>query len=93
METKMLTMEHNAAVNTRWRKSATIAIAVASLSLSVMSAAQAHGGEKMPAHKAIYNTTRDPSTADRATPTLDGTFHINLTWPEGSPDYHGSNGG
>jgi hypothetical protein len=38
METKTLTMEHNAAVNTRWRKSAIIAIAGASLSLSVMSA-------------------------------------------------------
>jgi len=46
METKMLTMEHNAAVNTRWRKSATIAIAVASLSLSVMSVAQAHWRRK-----------------------------------------------
>jgi len=93
METKMLTMEHNAAVNTRWRKSATIAITVASLSLSVMSAAQAHGGKKMPAHKAIYNTTQGVSTINRQTPTLEGTFHINLTWPEGSPDYHGSNGG
>jgi hypothetical protein len=58
-----------------------------------MSVAQAQGGEKMPAHKAIYNTTRDASTINREPPTLDGTFHINLTWPEGSADYHGSNGG
>jgi hypothetical protein len=75
------------------RNAAIAAIAAASVSLSVMSVAQAQGGKKTPAHKAIYNTTLDVSTAHRATPTLDGTFHINLTWPSGSPDYHGSNGG
>ncbi len=63
------------------------------LSTTVMSVAQAKGGEKMPARKVIYNTTQDAATINRRSPALDGTFHINLTWPEGSPDYHGSNGG
>ena len=63
------------------------------LSLSVMSVAQAHGGEKTPAGKAIYNTARDASTINRESPPLDGTLHTNLTWPEGSRDFHGSNGG
>jgi hypothetical protein len=75
------------------RNAAIAAITSASLSLLAMSVAQAQGGEKTLAHKAIYNTTRDASTVNRATPALDGTFHMNLTWPEGSPDYHGSNGG
>ena len=75
------------------RNVAIAAITSASLSLSVMSVAQAQGGEKTPTHKAIYNTTQDASTINRATPPLDGTFHMNLTWPQGSPDYHGSNGG
>ena len=75
------------------RNAAIAVIAAASVSLSVMSVAQAQGGKNTPARKAIYNTTLDVSTAGRAAPTLDGTFHINLTWPEGSPDYHGSNGG
>jgi hypothetical protein len=44
-------------------------------------------------HKAIYNTTRNAPTVYPPTATPDGTFHMNLTWPEGSPDYHGSNGG
>jgi hypothetical protein len=69
------------------------AIVTTLLSMSVMSVAQAQGGEKKPAHKAIYNTARDAATTNRESPTLDGTFHLNLTWPEGSPDYHGSNGG
>ncbi len=69
------------------------AIVTTLLSVSVMSVAQAQGGEKMPAHKAIYNTTRAASPMDRESPALDGTLHINLTWPEGSPDYHGTNGG
>jgi hypothetical protein len=77
--------------NTQRRFAAAIVITL--LSLSVMSLAQAHRGEKMPAHEAIYNTTRNASTMNRESPTLDGTLHINLAWPEGSPDYHGSNGG
>jgi hypothetical protein len=75
------------------RRRCVAAILTALLSTSVMSAAQAQGGQKMPTHRAIYNTTRDAATINRESPTLDGTFHINLTWPEGSPDYHGSNGG
>ena len=69
------------------------AIVTALLSTSAMSVAQAQGGEKMPAHKAIYNNTRDASTIKRESPALDGSYHLNLTWPEGSADYHGSNGG
>ena len=69
------------------------AIVTTLLSMSVMSVAQAQGGEKTPAHKAIYNTTRDAASTNRASPAPDGTVHLNLTWPEGSPDYHGSNGG
>jgi hypothetical protein len=69
------------------------AIVTALLSMSVMSVAQAQGDEKKPAHKAIYNTTRDAATINSESPTLDGTPHLNLTWPDGSPDYHSSNGG
>ena len=81
------------------------AIAVTLLSLSVMSVAQAgQDGKEASAvgmtvkkqqgpHKAIYNTTQNAPTVNPATPALDGTFHMNTTWPEGSPDYHGSNGG
>jgi hypothetical protein len=75
------------------RNAAIAAITSASLSLLAMSAAQAQGAEKKPAHKAIYNTTQHALTVKGPTPTPDGTFHMNLTWPEGSPDYHGSNGG
>jgi hypothetical protein len=65
----------------------------ASLSLLAMSVAQSQGSEKKPTHRAIYDTTRDARAINRPTPPLDGTFHLELTWPEGSPDYHGSNGG
>ena len=75
------------------RNAAIAAITSASLSLLAMSVAQAQGGEKKPTHRAIYNTTQDAPTVNRPTPPLDGTFHMELTWPEGSPDYHGSNGG
>jgi hypothetical protein len=75
------------------RNAAIAAIASASLSLVAMSVAQAQGNEKKSAYRAIYNTTQDAPAVNRATPTLDGTFHMNLTWPEGSPDFHGSNGG
>ena len=74
------------------RNPAIAVITAASVSLSVMSVAQAQGSKK-PTHRAIYNTTRDDPTVNRPTPPLDGTFHIELTWPEGSPDYHGTNGG
>jgi hypothetical protein len=75
------------------RNAAIAAIAAASLSLSVMSVAQAQDSQKKPTHRAIYNTAQDAPTVNRPTPPLDGRFHIELTWPEGSPDYHGSNGG
>ncbi len=75
------------------RNAAIAAITSASLSLIALSAAQAHSDEKKPAHRAIYNTTQDVSTINRLTPPLDGRLHLELSWPEGSPDYHGSNGG
>jgi hypothetical protein len=75
------------------RNAAIAVITSASLSLLAMSVAQAQGDEKKPTHRAIYNTTQDASTINRPTPPLDGTFHMELAWPEGSPDYHGSNGG
>jgi hypothetical protein len=75
-------------------RTAAIAAIAAALSLSVMSVAQAQGSEKTPAHKAIYNTAQQYApTTNRQAPALDGALHLNLTWPEGSPDYHGSNGG
>ena len=55
------------------------AIAAALLSLSPMSAAQAHRE-----HGQTYS---QPAT-DNASPP-----RSNPSWPEGSPDYHGSNGG
>jgi hypothetical protein len=75
------------------RSAAIAMITSASLSLLAMSVAQAQGSEKKPTHRALYNTTQDATTVNRPTPPLDGTFHMELTWPEGSPDYHGSNGG
>jgi len=58
------------------RTAAIAAIAAASLSLSVISVAQAQGGEKALAHKAIYNTTRAPSTINRETPKPDSTWPV-----------------
>ena len=75
------------------RNAAIAVITSASLSLLAMSVAQAQGSEKKPTQRAIYNTTQDAATVNRPTVPLDGTFHMELTWPEGSPDYHGSNGG
>jgi len=75
------------------RSAAIAVITSASVSLLAMSVAQAQGSEKKLSHRAIYNTTQDAATVNRPTVPLDGTFHMELTWPEGSPDYHGSNGG
>jgi hypothetical protein len=75
------------------RNAAIAAITSASLSLLAMSVAQAHGSEQKPTHRAIYNTTQDALTINRPTPPLDGRLHLELSFPEGSPDYHGSNGG
>jgi hypothetical protein len=44
-----------------WLHAAIAAITAASLSLSVMSVAQAQGGERTPRLKGIYNTTQDPA--------------------------------
>jgi hypothetical protein len=75
------------------RNAAIAAITSASLSLLAMSVAQAHGSEIKPTHRAIYNTTQDALTIYRPRPPLDGRLHLELTSPEGSPDYYGSNGG
>jgi hypothetical protein len=67
------------------------AITVVLLSLPLMSGAQAKEAKaETTVHKTIYNTTRTPSTM---TPKADAAFLNNPTWPEGEPDYHGSNGG
>jgi hypothetical protein len=67
------------------------AITVALLSLPLISGAQANEAKAMTnMHKAIYNTTRTPSTMTRK---ADAAFRNYPTWPEGEPDYHGSNGG
>ena len=96
----MLNVQSDTIANTktltkkRHRRHAAIAvIAVASFSLSVMSVALAQGGEGTPKLKGIYNTTRDPATINRETPKPDAAFRNYPTWPEGGPDYHGSNGG
>jgi hypothetical protein len=77
--------------NLRRRTMASVAVTL--LSLPLMSVAQAgqDGKQTPPAHRAIYNTTRDFPAVNRPTPPLDGTFHMELTWPQGSPDFHGSN--
>lgn len=75
------------------RSAAIAAITSASLSLLAMSVAQAQGSEKKPTYKVLYNTTQGAPTVNRPTAPLDGSFHMELTWPQGSPDYHGSNGG
>jgi hypothetical protein len=77
-------------------------IAAAWLSLPVMAAAQAGQADqetpvagtplrKQPAkHKAIYGTTRTPSTM---TPNVDDSaYHGHFTLPEFAPDYHGGIG-
>jgi hypothetical protein len=96
----MLNVQSDTIANTKaptkkgHRRHAAIAvIAVASFSLSVMSVALAQGGEGTPKLKGIYNTTRDPATINRETPKPDAAFRNYPTWPEGWPDYHGSNGG
>ena len=57
------------------RSAAIAVITSASLSLLAMSVAQAQGGEKKPTHRAIYNTTQDPSTITRQTPTWQDNYH------------------
>ena len=64
------------------RNPAIAVITAASVSLSVMSVAQAQGSKK-PTHRAIYNTTRDPSTMNRQTPTWLDNYHGMPTLSEG----------
>jgi len=82
------------------QRDAIAAIAVALLSLSVMSAAQAgQGSEQTPAagttlkkhpaqHKDIYNATQTPVTM-----TPKGAYNGYFTRSWEDPDYYGSNGG
>ena len=57
------------------RNAAIAVITSASLSLLAVSVAQAHGGEKKPTHRPIYNTTRDAPTVNRPTQPVDGMFY------------------
>jgi hypothetical protein len=57
-------------------------LAAAMLSLSLVPAAQAHQADAR--HKQTYS---QPATSDAS------ATRNNPSWPEGSPDYHGSNGG
>ena len=57
-------------------------LAAASLSLTLMPAAQAHQGD-----------TRRTQTYSQPAKSNASTARPNPSWPEGSPDYHGSNGG
>jgi hypothetical protein len=75
------------------RNAAIAAITATSLSLSVMSVAHAQGDEGKPKLKGIYNTVRNPAAIKREPPRPDAVFRDHPTWPEGQPDYHGSNGG
>jgi len=65
------------------RNAAIAVITSASLSLLAVSVAQAHGAEKKPTRRAIYNTTRDPSTMNRQTPTWLDNYHGIPTLSEG----------
>jgi hypothetical protein len=62
------------------------AIGGALLSLSAMSMAPARACEKMPDRKAIHNPAP-------VAPKADTELHSFPTWPEGSPDFHGTAGG
>jgi hypothetical protein len=65
------------------------AIAAVSLSLPLMSGAQAKEAKAAPAaHKAIYNTTRTPSTTPQT--VNEGLNQKDFALPF-APDYHGSN--
>jgi hypothetical protein len=74
---------------------AIIALAAATLSLPMVSAAHAQSDTHRARHARIYNTTREPSTlSDRSrpgTPNAEPAFEDYPTWPEGSPNYHGGN--
>ncbi len=70
----------------KFQRGLAAAIGGALLSWSALSTAPAQACENMPARKAIHNIPR-------AAPTWDTEFHSFPTWPEGSPDYHGDNGG
>jgi hypothetical protein len=64
----------------------TAAIGSALVFLSVLSGTQAQACEKQPGHRAIYNSARGMAPPNPESQN-------NPTWPEGAPDYHGSNGG
>lgn len=80
---------------------AVVALAVATLSLPMMSAAHAQTDTHRAGHRhmRIYNTTRDPSTVRgwsdppmQSSPRAPAANEINSTWPEGMPTYSGGNG-
>lgn len=81
---------------------AIVALAIATLSLPMMSAAHAQTDTHRAHHSRhikIYNTTRDPAAVSGRSdpPTLysphsPAANEINSTWPEGMPTYFGGNG-
>ena len=72
------------------RNAAIAAITSASLPLLAWSVAQAHGSEKKPTHRAIYNTTRMPSAI---TPTANGGLNQAEFMLPFAPGFQNSNGG
>jgi hypothetical protein len=62
------------------------AVGGALLCLSAMPMATAQACEKTPDRKAIHNL-------GPMAPKVDAEFHSFPTWPAGSPDFHGDNGG
>jgi len=77
------------------RSVAIVALAAATLSLPMMSAAHAQTDSHRARHTKIYNTTQQPSTPSGlkrpVTPNAEPAFEDYPTWPEGSPNYHGGN--
>ena len=70
----------------RGRAGAAISAAVLSLSLLSLALAEPSNAAAASSHRAIYNSAAPRANAPFTAPT-------NSTWPEGSPHYHGSNGG
>jgi hypothetical protein len=85
---------------TALRRAAIAVIAAASLSLPMMSIAQAGQGAAarswgMPLKSHPRHFAREPAQQCKIVDTITHrclTFHSDSTWPAGLPDYHGQNG-
>jgi len=79
----------------RGRVGAVISVAVLSLSLISVAQAEPSNAAAARSHKAIYNSVVPHPNAPSGTPHPDAPVVAPTipTWPEGSPDYHGSNVG